>query len=168
MKKKLSKIMVWLLALTMMFSLVACTTDDEADPVGSNDGDHIQENRGIVTNLQASASTSDPFAHANVNDREWLLNCYEPLFCYNGLTGEHEPRVGKSFEISDDGLTYTIEIFDNIYFQNGKHCTAEDIKSSYEYGQASAYNTKFNPSIIKNALKPIVPSNIISVNLPVI
>lgn len=102
------------------------------------------ENRGIVTNLQASASTSDPFAHANVNDREWILNCFEPLFCYNGLTGEHEPRVGKSYEISEDGLRYTIKIFDNIYFQNGKHCTAEDIKRSYAYGQASAFNTKFS------------------------
>ncbi|NLM66568.1 MAG: ABC transporter substrate-binding protein, partial [Enterococcus sp.] len=64
--------------------------------------------------------------------------------CYNGLTGEHEPRVGKSFKISDDEITYTVEIFDNIYFQNGKHVTSEDIKKSYEYGQKSPFNFKFS------------------------
>lgn len=131
----------------MMFSLAACGKDDgNVDKAGGDAADdgYKHENRGIVTNLQAAASTSDPFGHANVSDRVWLLNAYEPLFCYNGLTDEHEPRVGKSFEISDDGLTYTIEMFDNVYFQNGKHATAEDVKRSYAYGQTSAYNTKFS------------------------
>lgn len=149
MKRSISKIMALLLAFAMMFSLVACGSKEDVgvttDGAGeSATGEWVHENRGIVTNLNSAASTSDPFAHANVNDRVWLLNAYEPLFCYNGLTNEHEPRVGKSYEISEDGLTYSVEIFDNVYFQNGKHCTAEDVKRSYEYAKTSAYNTQFS------------------------
>ncbi|HZK00211.1 MAG TPA: ABC transporter substrate-binding protein [Tissierellaceae bacterium] len=147
--KKLRKAISWLLLVTMMLGiLVGCGSDDVTDSGSGDvelvDGDWEYENRGIVTSLQAAASTSDPFGHANVNDREWILNAYEPLFCNNGLTGELEPRVGKSLEISEDETTYTVEIFDNIYFQNGKHCTSEDIKRSFEYGQTSAFNLKFS------------------------
>lgn len=149
MKKNTSKVVVLLLAFSMLFATVGCSSKEKVEEatnetVETETGDWTHENRGIVTNLNSAASTSDPFAHANVNDRGWLLNAYEPLFCYNGLTNENEPRVGKNFEISEDGLTYSIEIFDNVYFQNGKHCTAEDIKSSYEYAQTSSYNTQFS------------------------
>lgn len=162
MNKHLFKSLALILVLSMLFSLTACgpkekepSVDDtkevaeKAETEDKGGEKKPAEARAVVTNLQAAASTSDPFAHANVNDRQWLLNCYEPLFCYNGLTGEHEPRVAKNFEISEDGITYTIEIFDNIYFQNGKHVTAEDVKKSYEYGQASPYNQKFSGIVDK-------------------
>jgi ABC-type transport system substrate-binding protein len=107
------------------------------------------ELRPVVINIQGAASTSDPFAHSNVNDRQWQGNVFESLFSYNGLTGEYEPRVGKTYEISDDGLEYTITIFDNIYFHNGEHCTAEDVKFSLEYAKASPFNTLYSGSIEK-------------------
>jgi len=105
------------------------------------------ELRPVVINIQGAASTSDPFAHSNVNDRQWQGNVFESLFSYNGQTGEYEPRVGKTYEISDDGLVYRVTIFDNIYFHNGDHCTAEDIKYSLEYAKASPYNTVYSGAI---------------------
>lgn len=38
----------------------------------------------------------------------------------------------KSYEISDDGLTWTFELNDGYKFSNGEDVTAEDVKFTYE------------------------------------
>lgn len=126
--------------IVMLLLLVVVGRTTEAESTGL---------RPVVINIQGAASTSDPFAHSNVNDRQWQGNVFESLFSYNGQTGEYEPRVGKTYKISDDGLVYTVTIHDNIYFHNGDHCTAEDIKFSLEYAKASPYNTVYSGCIDK-------------------
>lgn len=45
---------------------------------------------------------------------------------------EIEPMLAKSWEISEDGLTYTFHLEEDVKFQNGEPLTAEDVKFSYE------------------------------------
>lgn len=56
---------------------------------------------------------------------------------YNGLVGLNEkyevvPEMAKSWEVSDDGLTYTFHLHDNIFFHDGTKCDAECVKWSME------------------------------------
>nr|MBO2472346.1 ABC transporter substrate-binding protein [Bacillota bacterium] len=56
---------------------------------------------------------------------------------YDGLVGFDTegrviPNLAKSWEISEDGRTYTFYLVDNAYFHNGDHFTAADVKYSFE------------------------------------
>ena len=56
---------------------------------------------------------------------------------YTGLTrfwigGEIQPDLAESFEVSDDGLTYTFSLRDGVTFHNGDPLTSADVKASYE------------------------------------
>ena len=56
---------------------------------------------------------------------------------YNQLVDVNEnlevvPELATAWEISDDNLTYTFTLADNVYFHSGRKMTAEDVKYSLE------------------------------------
>lgn len=52
---------------------------------------------------------------------------YNRLIRKNHNTGEIEPELAKSWEISNDGLHFTFHLRDDVYFHNGDKMTAEDV-----------------------------------------
>lgn len=74
----------------------------------------------------------DPF-HQGAEARIVVsLLMYQGLF-YEGAGGEALPLLAESYEVSDDGLTYTIKLRDGVKFHSGKDMTAEDVAYSYNY-----------------------------------
>ena len=57
------------------------------------------------------------------------------------------PGLAESWDISDDGLTYTFHLRDDVTFHNGKAFSAEDVVSTYEslsgLGGEEALSSKF-------------------------
>ncbi len=81
-------------------------------------------------NLNAQPSTLDP---------NMLLDSYsaivvEQLFLgltnLNGETGDVEPELATSWDVSEDGLTYTFHMRDDVKWSDGKPVTAKDIEYS--------------------------------------
>ncbi|MFB7249669.1 ABC transporter substrate-binding protein [Microbacterium sp. NPDC056234] len=58
-------------------------------------------------------------------------NVYEGLYKLTD-DGEVEPLLAASEEISEDGLTYTITLRDDVSFHSGKQLTSADVKASVE------------------------------------
>src|SRR5690606_6884935 len=58
-------------------------------------------------------------------------NVYEALFRLAD-SGEVEPVLAESYEVSDDGLTYTFKLRDGVTFHSGDPLTATDVKFSIE------------------------------------
>lgn len=58
-----------------------------------------------------------------------ICNVVEPLF---GLDSDYEPQpvLAKDYEVSDDGLTYTIKLREGVTFHNGKELGSEDVVAS--------------------------------------
>lgn len=91
-------------------------------------------------------STFDP--HKNI---AWAtINIYESI--YNGLVKWNEdesnlvPDLATSWEISEDGLTYTFKIRQGVKFHNGREMTAEDVKFSLDRlrdAEISAYAANY-------------------------
>ena len=46
--------------------------------------------------------------------------------------GNIQPMLAKSWNVSEDGLTYIFDLRDDVYFHNGQKMTAEDVKYSFE------------------------------------
>ncbi|MFV0307147.1 MAG: ABC transporter substrate-binding protein [Desertimonas sp.] len=95
------------------------------------------------------------------------LPAYGPLFGGDGLgllvivdpdTAEWRPGVAESWEIAEDGLTWTFTLRDGVLFHNGEQLTSEDVKFSVDriIGQAE-YNPDF-ASGMRAQFEPIVES----------
>lgn len=57
---------------------------------------------------------------------------FETLCQVNDKTLEFEPFIAKSWDISDDHLTYTFYLRDDVHFSDGVPLTAHDIKFTYD------------------------------------
>ncbi len=70
---------------------------------------------------------------------------FEGLVCYEGGTGEIQPLLAESWEVSEDGLVYTFHLRKNVYFQDGndvfpegksRKMKAEDVVYSWDRATA--------------------------------
>ena len=65
-----------------------------------------------------------------------FAQCYSPLITRDG---EHKlvPMVADSWEMSEDGMTYTFHIDDRATFSNGEKITSDDVLFTFEEVKAS-------------------------------
>ena len=56
--------------------------------------------------------------------------------------GNLQPMLASDWTVSDDGLTYTFNLRDDVYFHNGQKMTAEDVKYSYDTVRDKAYKLR--------------------------
>ncbi len=61
-----------------------------------------------------------------------VYNIHNPLLYYNEYN-EVELVLAESYEVADDGLTYTFKLREGVKFHDGKELTAADVKYTYEY-----------------------------------
>ncbi|WP_421952979.1 ABC transporter substrate-binding protein [Pelagibacterium sp.] len=74
----------------------------------------------------------DPFHQAADARIRLSVLVYQGLF-YEGANGQAIPLLAEGYEISEDGLVYTIKIRKGVKFHNGGDMTAEDVAYSYNY-----------------------------------
>ena len=141
---KAKKLLSLLLALVMLFALAACnsgetTTDENQDPSGqTNEGDTQTPDEGGAEAMELRFGQINPKAPL---DRtvgtyiqtgqitEWV---YEGMYRINPETGELEPCLAESYDVSEDGLTYTFHLREGVKFHDGTDFTSADVKYSFE------------------------------------
>lgn len=90
------------------------------------------EGGSIVVSYKNDVATLDPAIGYDWQNWTMIKNLFEGLMGYKPGTSELEPRLAKSYTISDDGATYTFELRDGVMFHNGRVMTAKDVKYSWE------------------------------------
>ena len=73
----------------------------------------------LVIGQIAEPKALDPAAVTAVNDFRILMNVYDGLVRYKDGTLEVEPSLATSWDISDDGKTYTFTVRDGVTIQDG-------------------------------------------------
>ncbi|WP_081734493.1 ABC transporter substrate-binding protein [Enterocloster asparagiformis] len=123
--------------LTMLFSLTmlsgcggvnmpaAGTTQAEA---GNEAKDSLVI--GIGAEFSQVVPNSNNVAVAN-RDGAAIYALYDTLLWRNTETGEIEPWLATSWDVSDDGLEYTIKLREDVTFHNGAPMTAADVAWTY-------------------------------------
>ena len=61
-----------------------------------------------------------------------IFNILNPLVHVNHLT-ETELVLARSYDVAEDGLTYTFELHEGVLFHDGSELTADDVKYTFEF-----------------------------------
>jgi len=105
------------------------TNDDK------NNGGEVSTNASgekiLRTNNKSEPASLDP-ALAKGTHESWILqHTFTGLMGYNE-DGELVPAVAESYDESDDGLTYTFHLRDDVKWSNGDPVTAEDFEYAWK------------------------------------
>jgi len=79
----------------------------------------------------ADIRSTDPGVNRDGNTDFVVLHMVEGLVGYNAK-GEPKPLLAERIEVSEDGLSYTFHLRQNIKFHNGKTLTADDVLWSWQ------------------------------------
>ena len=104
--------------------------------VGSSDGEAVKGGT-LVVSMPSSPRTLDPKAYSTMYENHIMYNVLDTLFVWDKDYKEVIPSLATDYTVSDDGLTYTINLRDDVYFQKGKFqdgrkMTADDVVYSLE------------------------------------
>ncbi len=124
---------------------------DGSTPVdggGDNNGDRAVggicgENR-LITFGADPATVLDPIQVGDAGTAVYIAEIFGGLVTLD-LDLNVTPDIAERWEVSDDGLTYTFFLRDDVVFHNGRRVTAEDFKYSFE---RAADPTNFSPIVI--------------------
>ena len=100
----------------------------------------------VRINMESEPDNVDPWLSAASDTEAVFHNVFEGLVLFDE-TGALIPGLAESWDISDDGLTYTFHLRDDVTFHNGKAFSAEDVVYTYEslsgLGGEEALSSKF-------------------------
>jgi peptide/nickel transport system substrate-binding protein len=84
------------------------------------------KNKFVFANSSAY-DTLDPHAVFDVGRVASRLNLYDGLMRWQDNPPQLQPWLAESFEISDDGLTYTFKLREGAKFHDGSPVEASDV-----------------------------------------
>ncbi len=81
--------------------------------------------------LTASAPSLDPHSGTHLAIREIGMHMFENLLAFDAKF-QVSPQLAETWEIGNDGKTYTFHLRKGVKFHNGREMTAEDVRASIE------------------------------------
>ena len=112
-------------ALAAGLALPALAQDYTPDP-------NAQPGGTITITYKDDVATLDPAIGYDWQNWSMIKSLFDGLMDYVPGTTELRPGLAESYEISDDGLTYTFTLRPGVTFHNGREMTAEDVKYSLD------------------------------------
>jgi peptide/nickel transport system substrate-binding protein len=80
---------------------------------------------------ESDVYSMDPHTTVRVETAAISMHFYEKLFDWDA-NNQPAPMLAEGYEVSDDGLAYTIKLREGVTFHNGKEMTSEDVVASLE------------------------------------
>jgi len=118
----MKKLFAMLLVLTMAMGMLGTAS--------------FAEGKDLIIGIPATPEVLSPFVGASLGRLHMMPVCYESLGYFTDSTySEFKPQLMESYTVSDDFLTYTIKLHEDIYDTAGNHMTANDIVYSYDKGK---------------------------------
>ncbi|MBD8952356.1 MAG: peptide ABC transporter substrate-binding protein [Subdoligranulum sp.] len=133
---KMRKIATAAMAGALAVSLAACGssastgTTATGEAAGSTEATEAGET-GFTVQLGPNPETLDPALNASIDGGNTLLTIEEPLLIIDE-NNEVQPGQAESYEVSDDGLTWTFTLRDGLKWSDGSDLTAADFEYSFK------------------------------------
>lgn len=126
---KFKRLSMTLMLLVAMMTAVGCVSSSDGQPRGKSTESKAEE--GLLTmSWNKDIGPLNPHLYA---PNEWFAQAmvYESLVNY-GENGKIEPSLAKSWEISEDGKTYTFHLRQGVLFSDGTALTANQVKRNFD------------------------------------
>ncbi|MEA5059604.1 MAG: ABC transporter substrate-binding protein [Candidatus Pelethousia sp.] len=148
--KQITKALALLLSLLMLLSLTACSGNAPAEQAssGSEAAAPAQETAEaaptsykdtVIIGVANDVTTLDPQgSNTDANMMVFTLT-HETLVEIDPDTGEIVPGLAESWEVSEDGCTFTFTLPAGVTFTDGTPCTANDVEFTYERAEESSF-----------------------------
>lgn len=81
----------------------------------------------LTVAMSQQVDTFNPFVAQLAVTTNILHHVYDRLVTVDPETNEPAPALAESWEASDDGLTWTFDLRDDVYFSDGEQLTADDV-----------------------------------------
>ena len=98
-------------------------------------------------NLASEPQYLDPALNSSVDGACLAANSFAGLYTYNA-NNEQVPALAESYEVSEDGLTYTFTLKEGLKFSDGSDLTVDDVVYSWKRAAdpetAADYSYMFN------------------------
>lgn len=144
---KIKKTVALLMVAAMFVAVLAACGDKQSgetanttnpgsvtDTVITDQGtaDDISSATKDVINVGIDADVSDfnPWSFSGTGANQALWGLYQPLLHH--VDGQYYSGVAKSYEMADDGLSISFELYDYIHDWEGNHITSDDVLFSFE------------------------------------
>jgi ABC-type dipeptide transport system, periplasmic component len=111
-------------ALALMMSLAPAAAE-ERDPNAKPGGE-------IIITYKDDVATLDPAIGYDWQNWSMIKSLFDGLMDYEPGTTTLRPELAESYEISEDGQTFTFKLRPGVKFHNGRELTADDVKYSLE------------------------------------
>lgn len=121
-------VLLCLVGCSQTTSTEATSSADEQNTIDSS-GNNIQTGgirNDFVYCLTSDVATLDPTKSTDQISNIVWRQIYDTLARRN-TDGSYEPRIATDWEMSDDGLTYTFHLRDDVVFHDGTPLTADDV-----------------------------------------
>ncbi|WP_075215081.1 ABC transporter substrate-binding protein [Mongoliimonas terrestris] len=112
-------------AIALALSLPAVAQEYQPDPAAKAGGT-------ITVTYKDDVATLDPAIGYDWQNWSMIKSLFDGLMDYVPGTTELRPGLAESYEISDDGQTFTFKLRTGVKFHNGREMTAEDVKYSLD------------------------------------
>ena len=152
--KNRKRLLALLLSAAMALSLTACGSGTKGGQSSALSGSGGQDGETIAKELivlaGADASTFDPHFCTDSATEIFNKNIYNGLVRFNPDM-EIMPDLTKSWTVSEDGLTWTFQLRNDVVFHDGSKFNAEAVKITLE--------RILNPDVgspVRSSLEPIV------------
>ena len=142
MKTKLSRwIALLLCAVLTVGAMAGCgqNSNSSAAPEGStatpgSSAAKTEIKEELIISMNNDVKGFDPMKNWQTAAYFVYWTVYERLFYLNPQTGQYEPELAKSWDIAEDGMSYTFYLQENVKWHDGSPFTAKDVKYTVERG----------------------------------
>lgn len=100
---------------------------DESQPSGE-----VRQGGTLIFGHNREPESLDPHKVTAVIASDWMLKIYDTVVTVQPDLSTIDPGLAESWDVSDDGLTYTFSLKEGVEFHSGDPLTAEDVKFTLE------------------------------------
>lgn len=132
------------LTMTLLASLLAtgCGGGGKNSAATEGSGDSVR------IGLTADPEGFDPQVELDATAMIVMSNLYDTLVdSKDGCSTDIQPRLAQSWDVSEDGLSYTFHLRDDVTFHNGKEMTADDVVYTIERAAAEPETASYCDAI---------------------
>ncbi|OWR30956.1 nickel ABC transporter, nickel/metallophore periplasmic binding protein [Saccharibacillus sp. O23] len=117
-------------ALLLIVALTACSGSGEPKATAESTAQDQASSKTITISWPRDIGTMNPHTY-NPSQLFAQSMLYEPLVSY-GKNGKLEPALAESWDISEDGKSYTFHLRPNVKFSDGSDFNAEIVKKNFD------------------------------------